>query len=499
MGDAKFRRTLNMCGCPYIRRFLTFTFLLSHQVGNIPEAFERWWLSLYEDMAANNFDWESDKFQMKRSACCDDFMSTQSIARVLCLEHARYQSTVAICFVCLHHHHRPHDSASSGQKAVITDATLVSHAAARLDKAEKSTLRKNTAVPSPKTTLLMRTKGHRELVECKQMKRVARYINHDIRLWRQNAPVYCMKGVNLASLQRRPKNGDKEKFEAQAVINEMQCWESDGTSALFEDEDGKPLVAYFARRRKISGEVAGAPVYYVPGPSAPSSMGRSVSCLDEAAKAGEVIYFDGIGRTLLEKTLVAMQLLVHHVGVRKVRGMGDMTKALDGGPPAGIAAASQDKKGFVLDGIEYVYQDCTFVSEATGVMHLVHGWPEQGRNAEKDTEQLALLLGAMFHEAFPDFYAKYVQAFKAGKWMVVDPGPFLGRAIDGLDEGPAVIFPMGHFSGGECYIPDLRLKLIQPDRLKISAWLMDSRPWRVGDKPAGWSVDTVGGRLGDLK
>jgi hypothetical protein len=87
----------------------------------------------------------------------------------------------------------------------------------------------------------------------------------------------------------------------------------------------------------------------------------------------------------------------------------------------------------------------------------------------KDTEELALVLAAMFRVSFPDFYMKYYRAFQAGKWMVVDPGPFLGRAIvwkldvcphqDGLDEGPAAIFPMGNFTGGECYIPDLKLKL----------------------------------------
>lgn len=46
--------------------------------------------------------------------------------------------------------------------------------------------------------------------------------------------------------------------------------------------------------------------------------------------------------------------------------------------------------------------------------------------------------------------------------MVVNPGSFLGRLIvwklavylhqDGLDTGPAAIFPIGHFEGGECYI-----------------------------------------------
>jgi hypothetical protein len=67
----------------------------------------------------------------------------------------------------------------------------------------------------------------------------------------------------------------------------------------------------------------------------------------------------------------------------------------------------------------------------------------------------------MFRLSFPSFYWKYMKVFDAGKWMAVDPGLFLGRVIvwklsvsphkDGLDEGPAVIFPMGRFKGSECY------------------------------------------------
>lgn len=80
----------------------------------------------------------------------------------------------------------------------------------------------------------------------------------------------------------------------------------------------------------------------------------------------------------------------------------------------------------------------------------------------KVTEVLILWLSAMFCVSFPEFYKKYQKAFEAGKWMVVDPSSFLGRLIvwklavylhqDGLDTGPAAIFPIGHFEGGECYI-----------------------------------------------
>lgn len=97
-----------------------------------------------------------------------------------------------------------------------------------------------------------------------------------------------------------------------------------------------------------------------------------------------------------------------------------------------------------------------------------HGSPFVHKYFE-GTQELALLLGNMFQASFPKFYLKYEAAFKAGKWTVADPGPFLGRAVvwkldvmphqDGLDEGPTAIFPMGRFTGGECYLTDLKLKL----------------------------------------
>ncbi|KAG1785180.1 uncharacterized protein HD556DRAFT_1192503, partial [Suillus plorans] len=153
----------------------------------------------------------------------------------------------------------------------------------------------------------------------------------------------------------------------------------------------------------------------------------------------------------------------------------------------------------------------------------------------KATEALVLRLSAMFHVSFPEFYKKYQKAFEAGKWTVVDPGPFLGRVIvwklavlphqDGLDAGPAVIFPMGRFEGGECYIPDLKLKLsYRPGEViilmagalyhSIGDWTPQPgvsgdgiTPGRIGnvwffprssfellkDKPAGWSLKGAGG------
>lgn len=82
---------------------------------------------------------------------------------------------------------------------------------------------------------------------------------------------------------------------------------------------------------------------------------------------------------------------------------------------------------------------------------------------------VATYLGACFEVAFPDYYHKYKAAFKAGVWMSEDPGPWLRRAIvwklpvkthmDGLDEGPTAIFNVGNYTGGDLYLPDLKLKL----------------------------------------
>lgn len=145
-------------------------------------------------------------------------------------------------------------------------------------------------------------------------------------------------------------------------------------------------------------------------------------------------------------------------------------------------------------------------AERTGVTHLVHCWFAQGQNVSQNKSPFALLtivpqkrmvpssdmnrtgkgamavksyflatqrasakLAAMFRAAYPEYYEKYRKAFSAGVWIKEDRGPWVGRAIvwklqvglhkDGLDEGPALCFPCGDYSGGELYLPDLRAKL----------------------------------------
>ncbi|KAG2029498.1 hypothetical protein BDR03DRAFT_987711 [Suillus americanus] len=136
-------------------------------------------------------------------------------------------------------------------------------------------------------------------------------------------------------------------------------------------------------------------------------MGRSSACLDNMQHEGGKVYFDRIKKQLLDKVLVSTQLLVHQIGMQHTHGI-HLSKDMVSGP--------------------------------CGAPHVYAYF--------KATETLVLCLAAMFHVAFPEFYEKYRKAFEAGKWTVVDFGPFLGRVIvwklsvlayqDGLDEGPAL-------------------------------------------------------------
>lgn len=85
------------------------------------------------------------------------------------------------------------------------------------------------------------------------------------------------------------------------------------------------------------------------------------------------------------------------------------------------------------------------------------------------THETGLWLSAAFEKAMPTEHAKYKPLFAAGVWELSDPGTWIGRAIvyklqvdchvDRLDDGPTAAFPIGAYSGGEMYLPDLSVKL----------------------------------------
>ncbi|KAG1735277.1 uncharacterized protein EDB91DRAFT_1083733 [Suillus paluster] len=286
-----------------------------------------------------------------------------------------------------------------------------------------------------------------------------------------------MKGVWLQDFIEGPKNMAKDT--AQRTMREMSTWESDGASGMCAGP--APKLGPFAYN------------YYAPGPNTPLSMGRSSDDLDRAAEEGEKVYFDGIQDRIavLAKAMVAVQTLLHHIGIHKSPQDGRHCQE-DHLLQYIKVDSAQDSEDPHEDGIHrsFIYADHTVASKCTGARHLVHAWPDQAHDPIihglhpsadmvsnthgalhvhayfEDTQELAILLGEMFQIAF---YAKYEAAFLTGHWTVTDPGPLLGRVLvwklqvmphqDGLDAGPSIIFNMGKFTGGECYITNLKLKL----------------------------------------
>ncbi|KAH7092688.1 hypothetical protein BKA62DRAFT_626045 [Auriculariales sp. MPI-PUGE-AT-0066] len=145
----------------------------------------------------------------------------------------------------------------------------------------------------------------------------------------------------------------------------------------------------------------------------------------------------------------------------------------------------------------------------------------------------------LFKVCMPLIYERYRDAFRAGVWLRADSGPWIGRAIvykldvelhrDALDEGPAAIFPVGNFTGGNLFFPDIGLKfrystghvcICQASALyhKVGTWSPSGEvsssnitPGRIGHvlfmpkrtydalqgKEPGWFIRTAGGRVSD--
>ncbi|KAJ7906109.1 hypothetical protein B0H13DRAFT_1619670 [Mycena leptocephala] len=202
-------------------------------------------------------------------------------------------------------------------------------------------------------------------------------------------------------------------------------------------------------------------------------------------------------------------------------------------------------------------------SERAGVTHLVHCWTMQGHSVRKGpfmpssdffrgcqaalavkhyyraTQEVAIYLSCMFEVAYPEYHAKYTQAFKAGVWETADPGPWIGRAIvyklqvsehvDGLDDGPTASFCVGDFDGGPMYLPDIGMKLsyrqgdilifmsgllyhcvgkwspgrgissdgITPGRISHVFFSPQNSIAQLDGKPEGWMMRTMGGISAD--
>ena len=86
----------------------------------------------------------------------------------------------------------------------------------------------------------------------------------------------------------------------------------------------------------------------------------------------------------------------------------------------------------------------------------------------KLTRAVAETLAGMYEVLFPEEYERLKPAFEAGKWIIQDAGPWIGRALvykldvelhlDENDAGPSVSFPCGDFTGGQMMVPQFEAK-----------------------------------------
>ncbi|KAH6911611.1 hypothetical protein BKA70DRAFT_1219731 [Coprinopsis sp. MPI-PUGE-AT-0042] len=290
--------------------------------------------------------------------------------------------------------------------------------------------------------------------------------------------------VRIEDLLSCGKNTDSGKAEANARIKKMKTAKADAGSMLINDKNGKPLVAVFSHRRRRT-----SPASKPPQPRRyPGAKGRT---LDDFLQDPDSVVYDGLDPSGLLRYHEATQNL--HSTVKPKAHERDLRH-----PHEKLMAYLEDQRNGIDvprpdegDKIRVVSDNGQQLFERTGVTHLVHCWAQQGhpnglltpsRDMLKScsgamsvdqyfeaTKTTACEIADRFCVAFPDDYLKYEKAFKAGRWNMLDPGPFLGRALvwklqvqahqDGLDEGPAAIFCCGEFDGGELYLPDLNLKL----------------------------------------
>ncbi|KAG1772232.1 hypothetical protein EV702DRAFT_1048697 [Suillus placidus] len=440
---------------------------------------------------------------------------------------------------------------SRKSRRAVTEANEVAKHASMLTGTAKTQLLAATSVPLPK----------RRYGPAKQRKQsmLQRTAAHICNYWLQTAPTFRIPGVKIEQLAERSKPSKADKSHATKVMDEMADWESDAFSAKKRRQTNAVKLAFDGIPPDIAEDAlyASQVLHHFLRPHKSKKDGRHdfADFLMRYKREGEVEADEDKGKDL------------------DLRDKDEDEDQDDEDQDQGADEDWEDAPTkFSHAGLEYEFANEYENSECTGVSHLVHSWQMQGhhgkaqmeltapkveesplkpsadmfRNAQvalavrwymKRTSKLALALKEMFKVAYPDEFNIYEKAFEAGVWEVADPGPWLGRAIvwklnvlphrDGLDGGPTAIFCLGHFSGGEAYLTDLKLKLwyrpgdvlifragdlyhaVGPWKAEGGVTARGITPGRVGNvffspahslralkgKSAGWMKSTAGGAL----
>ncbi|KAF8236907.1 hypothetical protein L208DRAFT_1053825, partial [Tricholoma matsutake] len=274
---------------------------------------------------------------------------------------------------------------------------------------------------------------------------------------------YIVRGASLANLQLRPKNMKALIDEASHKMEMAVDSPADACSGMWYDEGGNLLVATFAHRIETTSCWAHEEWPYYEGAESEKWTMADVDAADPSR-----VHYDGVPVSQKFSTSAHEALQFLHSQVHPIVHQWDIRHD----PMADVPNTRRP-------GVQY--HENEMGRERDSVTHLVHAWAMQGQKngplvISKDwvqgssaamavnwyfqvTREIADLLSAYFKKAFPEYHKKYSEAFAAGCWSQVDPGPWLGQAlvfnlqvlphVDGLDNGPTACFPVGFFSGGD--------------------------------------------------
>ncbi|KIM35729.1 hypothetical protein M413DRAFT_32286 [Hebeloma cylindrosporum] len=291
--------------------------------------------------------------------------------------------------------------------------------------------------------------------------------------WLEFTPRYRIPGVKLTELRKRGKNLKDDIDLADATIALMKDWPVDACSArLVDDESEETLVCVFSYRMPAENAVQCSEENEDedsnsknkhPCPNYPGSHGRTLRDVKTAPKC----HWDGIPTDMLQRyheiTQELHSLMPPHVNKRDIRHPSETVMTY-------THQALQEGPEYVRDGVgEQAHKNHRMTPSKDMIEKGSCGSAVEVKRYFIATRPVALHLSKCFEVAFPQYYIQYKAGFKAGVWMTEDPGPWLGRAIvwklqvkthmDGLDDGPTAIFNMGDYTGGELYLPDLKVKL----------------------------------------
>ncbi|KAF8956760.1 hypothetical protein BDZ97DRAFT_1955762 [Flammula alnicola] len=265
-------------------------------------------------------------------------------------------------------------------------------------------------------------------------------------------------------------------------------------SAQFVDKHNKPILFYFGSR-----VLTNTPPLKIQ--QSEQYKGRTKEDLKALEKKGATVLADGLSPQKCERYQLACQSLcadvplhsrfdnTRHEGTNIMKYKTDDDMEIDSGSDMPDDSNEEEVNPKAYDLMD-TQNSGLEKGEQAGVVHLVHGWIQQGQPLKGLfisgdishtstsmagsgsyyylTQSIAVSLSEMFKVAFPEWHAKYRKAFEAGVWMSCDPGPYLGRAIiyklqghlhrDRHDLGPSASFGVGNYTGGEMLFPQFNAK-----------------------------------------